>query len=134
MGTPLDLVKQHYDNNVRGDLDGIAELFDPDVETVIPGGTLKGIGEFRALGETFRNAMTDMRHEIVRSFETGDTIIVEGVFSGRHSGPMVTPEGTIPPSGNAVAFPYADFLQVRDGKCVSHRLYWDNVTLMAQLG
>jgi predicted ester cyclase len=77
--------------------------------------------------------MSDPRHAIVRSFEAGDTVVVEGVFSGRHTGPMVTPEGTIPPSGNAVSFSYADFLQVRDGKCVSHRIYWDNAGLMAQL-
>jgi ketosteroid isomerase-like protein len=134
MDTLLDLVRRHYDNTARGDLDGLDELFDADVETVIPGGTLKGIEEFRTLGETFKNAMSDIRHEIVRSFEEGDTIVVEGVFSGRHTGPMVTPGGTISASGNAVAFPYADFLQVRDGRCVSHRIYWDNVSLMAQLG
>jgi steroid delta-isomerase-like uncharacterized protein len=133
MGSLLDLVQQHYENNVQGNLDGIDDLFDPDVQTVIPGGTLKGVGEFKALAESFKNAMSDMRHEIVRSFETDDTVIVEGVFSGRHTGPMVTPEGAIPASGNAVSFPYADFLQVRDGKCVSHRIYWDNVSLMAQL-
>jgi ketosteroid isomerase-like protein len=133
MGSPLDLVRQHYSNAARGDLDDIDALFDPDVETVIPGGTLKGVGEFKALAASFTNAISDLRHEIVRSFETGDTAIVEGVFSGRHTGPLVTPEGTIPASGNAVSFPYADFVQVRDGKCVSHRIYWDNVSLMAQL-
>ncbi len=134
MGTLLDLVQQHYRNNERGDLDAIDELFDADVETVIPGGTLKGVEEFRGLGESFRTAMSEPRHEIIRSFEAGDTIVVEGVFSGRHTGPMVTPAGTIPASGNAVSFSYADFLQVRDGKCVSHRIYWDNAGLMAQLG
>jgi steroid delta-isomerase-like uncharacterized protein len=134
MGTLLDLVQQHYRNQERGDFDAIETLFDPDVETVFPGGTLKGIGEFRSFGEAFGHAMSDPRHEVVRSFESGDTIVVEGVFSGRHTGPMVTPEGTIPASGNAVSFPYADFLQVRDGRCVSHRIYWDNVTLMSQLG
>ena len=133
MGSLLDLVQRHYRNAESGDLDAFDALFDSDVETVIPGGTLKGIGEFKAFGEAFTNAMSDARHEIVRSFESGDTVVVEGVFSGRHTGPMVTPEGTIPPSGNAVAFPYADFLQVRDGKCLSHRIYWDNVGLMAQL-
>ncbi len=44
---------------------------------------------------------------------------------------MVTPDGTIPPSGNQVTFAYADFLQARDGRFVSHRIYWDNLTLMA---
>jgi ketosteroid isomerase-like protein len=134
MSTLLGLVRQHYDALGRGDLDAVGELFDPAVETVTPNGTLKGLDEFRAFGELFRTAMSDMHHEIIRSYELGDTVVVEGVFSGIHTGPMVGPEGAIPPSGNAVAFPFADFLQYRDGKCVSHRIYWDNVALLAQLG
>ena len=130
----LELVQQHYRHIAEGDMDSAVELFDPEVETVTPGGVLKGLDEFRMLGETFKTAMSDMRHDIVRSFEVGDTIIVESIFSGRHTGPMVTPEGTIPPSGNQVSFAYADFLQARDGRFVAHRIYWDNLALMAQLG
>ncbi len=130
----LSQLQKHYDYLVTGDLDADLELFAPDVETVTPNGTLKGIDEFRALGEAFKTAMSDMRHEIVRSYELGDTVIAEAVFSGVHTGPMAGPGGAIPASGNAVAFPYADFLTFRDGRCVSHRIYWDNVALMAQLG
>ena len=132
--TLLALLEQHYENTISGNLDAFGEMFAPDVETVTPNGTLKGLEEFKALGEAFATAMSDMHHEIVRSWEVGDTVIAEGVFSGRHTGPMNGPGGSIPPSGNAVAFNYADFLTFRDGKCVSHRIYWDNVTLMAQLG
>ena len=89
---------------------------------------------FRALGEAFLAAVPDMRHEIVRTFEDGDTIVVEGVYAGTQTGPLETPQGTIPPSGKAFAFRYVDVLQARDGKCVSHRVYWDNVTFLAQIG
>ena len=132
--TPLSQLKRHYELISTGELDADMELFDPDVETVTPSGTLKGVAEFRALGETFNTAMSEMRHEIVRSYELGDTVVVEAVFSGVHTGPMAGPGGAIPPSGNAIAFPYADFLTFRDGRCVSHRIYWDNVALMTQLG
>ena len=132
--TLLALLEQHYDNLTNNDLDAEAALFSPDVETVTPNGTLKGIDEFRALGEAFQTAMSDMRHEVVRCWEVGDTVVAECVFSGVHTGPMNGPGGSIPPSGNAVAFPYADFLTFRDGRCVSHRIYWDNVSLLAQLG
>ncbi len=134
MSTLLSLVQRHYDALGRGDLDDAVELFDPAVETMTPNGTLKGLDEFRALGEAFRTAMSDMHHEIIRSYELGDTVVVEGVFSGIHTGPMVGPDGAIPATGNTVTFPFADFLQYREGKCVSHRIYWDNVTLLAQLG
>jgi ketosteroid isomerase-like protein len=130
----LDIVRSHFDNMEAGDLDASLRHFSPDVETVTPGGVLKGIEEFRGLGETFGTAMSEMRHEIVRSYEVGDTVVVEGVFSGRHTGPMATPEGEIPPSGNQVSFTYADFWDFAGDLCVAHRIYWDNVALMAQLG
>lgn len=75
-----------------------------------------------------------MHHEALRIFEDGDTAITEAVFTGRHTGPMATPDGAIPPTGNTVSFAFADFVRARDGVCVSHRIYWDNVALMAQLG
>ena len=134
MGTLLDLIQQHYDHVTKGDLDASLALFAEDVETVTPGGTLHGREGFRQLGEAFGTAMSDMHHEIVRSYEVGDTVIVEGVFSGRHTGPMITPEGTLPATGNEVSFPFADFLQARDGVFVSHRVYWDNAAMAAQLG
>lgn len=133
MGALLDQLQQHYDHMTKGDLDSAAALFAEDVETVTPGGTFRDLAGFRALGEAFQTALSDMRHDVVRSWEVGDTVIVEAVFSGRHTGPMITPEGTIPATGNEVSFPYADFAQARDGKFVSHRIYWDNATLMAQL-
>lgn len=64
----------------------------------------------------------------------GDELVMrEAVFTGRHTGPMATPDGAIPPTGNTVSFAFADFVRARDGVCVSHRIYWDNVALMAQL-
>jgi steroid delta-isomerase-like uncharacterized protein len=133
MGALLDLIQKHYDLNAKGDLDGMSEVFAADVHTETPGGTFDDLEGFRQLGEVFKTAMSDMRHDVTRSWEVGDTGIVEAVFSGRHTGPLITPEGTVPATGNEVSFPYADFFQVRDGKVVSHRIYWDNAAMMAQL-
>lgn len=134
MSAMLDLVKAHYAATTRGDLDAATDGFDPEVETVTPNGTLKGVDEFRALGQAFLTAVPDQRLELIRSFEVGDTLIVEGVYSGTHTGPLVGASGTIPATGNAFAFPFVDIFEVRAGKCVSHRIYWDNVTFLSQLG
>ena len=71
---------------------------------------------------------------MLRTFEVGDTIIVEGTYSGTQTGPLVGPGSTIPATGKAFSFPYVDILQARDGKVISHRIYWDNVTFLSQLG
>ena len=134
MGALLDQVHHHYDSIAKGDMDSVMEYFAEDVETVTPGGTFHDLAGFRTLGETFATAMTDMHHEVVKAYELGDdTVIVEAVFSGRHTGPMITPEGTLPATGNEVTFPYADFFTSRDGKIVTHHIYWDNAALAAQL-
>jgi steroid delta-isomerase-like uncharacterized protein len=134
MSDLLSLVHSFYDAMNHGDLDGVDPLFAEDVETITPGGTLRTRAEWRAMGAAFLAAVPDMHHDIVRTFEDGDTIVVEGVYSGTQTGPLQSPQGTIPASGKAFAFPYVDILQVRDGTCVAHRVYWDNVTFMAQIG
>jgi predicted ester cyclase len=134
MSTPLEMARGHYAASEAGDFETDEELFDPNVETITPMGTLKGWDEFRAMNEGMKAAISEMHFEILRSFTDGDTVVVEAVFTGRHTGPMQTPNGEIAPTGNAVSFPFVDCFQVRDGRCVSHRVYWDNMAMMAQMG
>jgi steroid delta-isomerase-like uncharacterized protein len=128
------MLKTHYAGVNAGDLDAAVSVFDPDCETVTPDGVLNGIAAFRAFGEAFRTAAPDNRLEAVRTFEVDDTIIVEGRYSGTHTGPLAGPAGTIPATGRSFSFPFCDVLQARDGKFVTHHIYWDNMTLLAQLG
>jgi steroid delta-isomerase-like uncharacterized protein len=134
MSDLLSMLHSHYDALNAGDLDAATASFADDVETITPGGRLTTLAEFRALGEAFMTAVPDMHHDILRTFEDGDTIIVEGVYSGTQTGPLAGPQGTLPPSNKSFAFPYVDFMQANDGKCVSHRVYWDNVTFLSQIG
>ena len=134
MSDLLSLVHATYDALNAGDLDACRPYFAEDVETITPGGTLHSLDEWRAMGEAFLAAVPDMHHETVRTFESEDTIVVEGIYSGTQTGPLVGPTGTLPPSGNAFAFPYVDIFRTVDGKVVSHRIYWDNLGFMSQLG
>jgi len=129
-----DLLDVHYKGVNSGDFDVALSVFDPDCEIVTPQGAMTGAEAQRALGEAFRTAAPDNKLTPLRTFESGDTIVVEGVYSGTHTGPLVGPAGTIPATGRAFSFPFVDILQARDGKFVSHRIYWDNVTFLAQLG
>ncbi|MGM7648422.1 ester cyclase [Nocardia sp. JW2] len=60
--------------------------------------------------------------------------IAEIVFTGVQTGPLPTAEGEVPPSGRTVTFPLIDTFTLRDGKVAEHRVYWDNVSFLTQLG
>ena len=128
------MVDVHYSGVNSADLDKALSVFDEDCEIVTPNGTVRGIRAQRALAEAFAVAAPDNRLTAVRTVEAGDTIVVEGVYSGTHTGPLAGPAGTVPATGKAFSFPYCDILQARDGKFVSHHVYWDNATFLAQLG
>jgi steroid delta-isomerase-like uncharacterized protein len=128
------LVQQHYDAINRGDLDGMLAIFHPDVEGVTPNGTTHGLAEMRQMGEAFQAAAPNQRLEMVRAVETDDTVVVEGVYAGTQTGALVGPAGTIEASGNDFAFSFCDVFTFHEGRCVTHHIYWDNVSLLAQLG
>jgi ketosteroid isomerase-like protein len=68
------------------------------------------------------------------SFELGDVAIDEGWFEGTHTEVFSTPDGDIPPTGKRVRARACDILEARDGRCVSHRFYYDQLEFMVQLG
>ena len=128
------LVRIHYEGVNSGDFDAAGSVLAEDCETTSPYGTLQGTGAIRQMGEAFRAAAPDNRIEALRTWEAGDSVIVEGVYTGTHTGPLAGPGGVIPASGRSFSLPYVDIFQARDGKFVSHRMYWDNAAFLAQLG
>ena len=134
MSELTDIVETHYKGMNNGDLDLAMSVFAYDVETLTPQGPSQGLEDFRRFGQAFLEAVPNGTISGDRMFECGDTIIVEGTYSGTHTGDLAGPSGPIPPTGKAFRFGYVDILQARDGKVVSHHIYWDNLAFMAQLG
>ena len=135
MAELTELVKGYYDAFNRGDLDEAARAFSPDIETIEPGaGTRRGVDQWKAYGAGFKRAMPDARLNFKSAVEQGNTIAVEGTFTGTHTGPMLTPAGEIPPTGRSLDLPYLDVFTVEDGLLATHRVYYDQITMLSQLG
>jgi steroid delta-isomerase-like uncharacterized protein len=134
MSSLTDLVHNHYDSIDSNDLDRAMRGFAEDVVTETPNGTLEGVAAFRQMGETFLEAAPDQRMTIRHIYETGDTIVVEGDYAGTHTGPLHSPQGTIPATGRAFTFPFVDVFTVENGIVARHAIYWDNVAFLSQLG
>jgi predicted ester cyclase len=136
MGQLRTMVETHYRGVSEGDLDLAASVFTPDVVSIDPGaGRMEGIDAFRGYGETFLRAFPDGRLRADRIVaETDSSIVVEGTFSGTHTGPLAGPDGEIPPTGRRLALPFVDVFDARDGRFVEHHIYYDQMALLGQLG
>lgn len=128
---------RHYYGVSNTDLDIGAAVFAPDVENLLPGrplGSANGVEGWKSFASPFFNAFSGVEINILKSLEMDDTIMTERVITARHTGALVSSLGTVPATGRRVEIPYVDTFRVREGRAVSHHVYFDLAGLMAQLG
>ena len=121
----IALVRSLFERFNAGDLDGAAALATDDFELVdmAAGQTFTGPAGLREWLATFRTALPDATTEIVHVIADGGRVAFEHVGRGTHDGPLATPSGEIPPTG-----------EVRDGRLARMTAYYDSATLLRQLG
>jgi predicted ester cyclase len=129
------LVEKHYENVADGRFDREDDIFNSDVVTVEPGaGTIHGLEGFKQYEQAFRRAFPDGRLRLESAVEEGGHIVVEGRFTGTHAGPLAGPAGEIPPTHRPLDLAFADVFEVVGDRVTKHRLYYDQVSFMSQLG
>ncbi len=84
--------------------------------------------------KAWKTAMPDVQGRIQKVAASGDSAIFEVVWEGTHSGPLMTPDGTIPASGKSQRTPGVLSVDVQDGVIVASRNYFDMLTLLQQIG
>jgi steroid delta-isomerase-like uncharacterized protein len=135
MGEMRAVVERFYAAFNRGDLEGARESFDPDVVTVEPsGGEMRGLDAFAGYLAVFMRAVPDAKLNLVRAVESGDTVAIEGTYTGTFTGPLANPKGEIPPTGKAFDLPYMEIFELRRGKATTHHVYYDQIAFLGQLG
>jgi steroid delta-isomerase-like uncharacterized protein len=129
------VVGRFYDEFGAGNIEAALSVCADDLEISDPGmGQVRGCDRFREYLETFKRAMPDARAIVEHSVEADGTVAVEGRLTGTHTGPLVTDDGEVEPTGAAVQVRFADFSRVRDGKIVAYHTYYDQLGLLTQLG
>jgi steroid delta-isomerase-like uncharacterized protein len=135
MSEQQETVMRFYDAFAGGDLDAAAAVFAENVEITDPDlGSVQGVAAMRDYLEGLKGPVPDAGAVVERTFEAGDTVIVEGRFTGTITGPLPGPDGDLPTSGNKVDLPFADFSRLGGGKIIEYRTYYDQVGLLTQLG
>jgi ketosteroid isomerase-like protein len=93
MGEHRDVVQEFYDRFGDGDLDAAVAVFAKGVRINDPGlGAVTGLEALRNYLEGLKGPVPDARAIVERVFEVGDTVIVEGRFTGPNSGPLPGPD------------------------------------------
>ena len=128
------LVEKLWEAMEKGTLDQNANLVTPDIEFRMPGATIRGLQELKGLQKMWWTAFPDLKHQIVNCVGAGDTFACELRVAGTHTGPMQTPNGTLPATGKKVVFESCDYLRIRDGKIASWHAYTDMLAFQQQLG
>jgi hypothetical protein len=94
MAERRNVLQQFYERFGESDLDGAVALFSEAVRISDPGlGTVDGLGAMRGYLEGLKGPVPDARAVVERQFEAGDTVIVEGRFTGTNTGPLQGPDG-----------------------------------------
>jgi hypothetical protein len=83
----------------------------------------------------YGTAFSDMHRELYDVWTVGDdTVIVRLALQGTHTGPLVTPFGTIPATGQKMDAPCADIFELSDGKIRRFDCYPEGSVILTQLG
>ena len=110
--------------------------FAPDSQyTNVPlGTTLPGAEGYQWGSLFFAEAFPDSRVEVTNVFATEVQVVLEYTGHGTNAGPLHLPTGDIPATGCWAELRFCDVAQVRNGKFVRYRSYYDTMTLLQQLG
>lgn len=117
----------------RGDADGVAAHDAQDVITAdctLPE-PIHGREASREFVATYMHAFPDLRVEVTRSLVEGDTLIQEWTATGTHDGDLMG----MPPTHRRVEIHGCGIADIgEDGLTHEFHQYWDQMTMMRQLG
>jgi ketosteroid isomerase-like protein len=133
---PEAFVLEAYAIAERMDLEGWKSLFADDgifIDESV-GVTYRGPDEWDYPVRQYGTAFADMHRELHDVWTVGDTVIVRLALQGTHTGPLVTPFGTLPPTGKKMDAPCADVFELADGKIKKFDCYPEGSIILTQLG
>jgi ketosteroid isomerase-like protein len=136
MGEARELLDRMTKAVFSGDADALADCYAEDAMAVTPDyGEIRGPAAIVEYFRPFFEAFSDIRWEEIQRHEAGNVAIDEGFFTGTHTAPLANPGGEpIPATGKRVRLRECDVATVTGGRITSHRMYFDQMDLMNQLG
>lgn len=124
--------REMFDAIKRSNWDKLRSLYHEDYAYRGGDGTeQKGADAGLAVAQTYMTAFPDLSFDVQQQWAPEpDVAVLECINRGTHTADL---EG-IPSTGKRIEVPYCNVIETKDGKIVRERDYWDNLTLLRQLG
>jgi steroid delta-isomerase-like uncharacterized protein len=125
------IVREHMDSENSHEFDATLATFDhARYELIATGDVYDGPEEVVRYFEETRRAFPDQRNEVVALHHADDGVLVEAIVRGTHRGPL----RSLPPTGRKFELPILAFFVFEGNKLVCERVYFDQATVLRQLG
>lgn len=95
---------------------------------------IEGSDAIVQLYQAWKAAMPDVEGTVTNTYTSGSKVALELAWDGTHTGPLVTPGGTIPASGKRQHTPVIMTVEVEGGKIRKSSNYFDMLTFLQQIG
>jgi len=134
MSKGTEFIRQWFEAFNRGDLEAIVAMCHPDVDLSNSDGSYHGHDGVRAAFKPIIDSGSEWDTRVTNVVDAGDTVVAEFTLRGRHTRPLVTAQGTIPPTNKMIELPAIGVYELRGDKLAASRGQFDRITLMVQLG
>jgi steroid delta-isomerase-like uncharacterized protein len=113
----------------------VDDLITEDCVLEAPGAPpFKGPEQIKAWMQGFFDAFPDVSHPIHTLEVMGDIAVAELHAVGTNTGPLMTPNGELPPTGNKLNLRSAAVMSFKGDRISSVHIYFDQVEFLSQLG
>ena len=132
----IDAAKQPIIGYNEKDWDKVAASTTPGYvyEEVATHRKAEGIGSVLEIWKEWGAAFPDSKATFNSACVSGNSVIIEVTWNGTQTGPMMTENGEVPPTGKSMSMRAAMVNEMEGGKVALTRQYFDLNTMLSQLG
>lgn len=94
---------------------------------------VQGVDQVIPLWQDWAEAFPDAKASFDRAIPADGIVVLELTWRGTHKGPLQTPQGAIPPTGNRIEIRACVVTEMAGEKARLQRHYFDMATMMQQL-